>query len=95
MEQSKGAMLITKATEKMRDVANHVKTATSEQLISSKQISEAMELVSEKSLQIAKAVNEQRSGANQIFNSIEKIKDIPKNNMDQCFQHKPVTQGSV
>jgi methyl-accepting chemotaxis protein len=85
LEQSKGTLLITKATEKMRDVSNHVRTATSEQLISTKHISEAMELASEKSLQIAKAVNEQRAGASQIFSSIEKIKDIPKHNMDKMF----------
>jgi len=85
LEQSKGTLLITKATEKMRDVSNHVRTATSEQLISTKHISEAMELASEKSLQIAKAVNEQRAGASQIFSSIEKIKDMPKHNMDRMF----------
>jgi len=85
LEQSKGTLLITKATEKMRDVSNHVRTATSEQLVSTKHISEAMELASEKSLQIAKAVNEQRAGAGQIFSSIEKIKDIPKHNMDKMF----------
>jgi methyl-accepting chemotaxis protein len=85
LEQSKGTLLITKATEKMRDVSNHVRTATSEQLISTKHISEAMELASEKSLQIAKAINEQRAGASQIFSSIEKIKDIPKHNMDKMF----------
>lgn len=85
LEQSKGTLLITQATEKMRDVSNHVSTATSEQLISTKHISQAMELVSEKSLQIAKAVNEQRAGANQIFSSVEKIKDMPKHNMDRMF----------
>src|SRR4030043_321522 len=84
-EQSKGALLITKATEKMRDVANHVKAATGEQLTNTKQISEAIELVSEKSQKIARAVNEQKSGSNQIFKSIEKIKDIPKANMNIVF----------
>jgi methyl-accepting chemotaxis protein len=92
-EQSKGALLITKATEKMRYVANHVRTATSEQLSSTKQISEAMELVSEKSLQIARSVNEQKAGANQIFSSIEKIKDIPKSNMDRVFSINQSLKG--
>lgn len=92
-EQSKGALLITKATEKMRNVANHVSTATGEQLINTKHISEAMELASEKSLQIAKAVHEQKTGANQIFASIEKIKDIPKNNMDRVFSINQSLKG--
>ena len=77
----------------MRNVANHVKTATGEQLISSKQISEAMELVSEKSLQIAKAVHEQKTGSNQIFDSIEKIKDIPKSNMDRVYAINQALKG--
>ena len=80
-EQSKGANLITKATEKVRDVANRVKLATEEQQMSAKFISESMDQISEKSHQIAKAINEQRAGSNQIFISIEKIKDIPKNNI--------------
>jgi len=92
-EQSKGALLITKATEKMRNVANHVRTATGEQLINTKHISEAMELASEKSLQIAKAVHEQKTGSNQIFGSIEKIKDIPKSNMDRVFSIDQALQG--
>jgi methyl-accepting chemotaxis protein len=92
-EQSKGALLITHATEKIRDVSNHVKTATHEQLISARHISEAMELVSEKSLQIAKAVSEQKAGANQIFTSIEKIKDMPKHNMDRMFGIHQSLQG--
>ncbi|HMK49920.1 MAG TPA: HAMP domain-containing methyl-accepting chemotaxis protein, partial [Thermodesulfovibrionales bacterium] len=81
-EQSKGANLITKATEKVRDVANRVKLATEEQQMSTRFISESMDQISEKSHQIAKAINEQRAGSNQIFISIEKIKDIPRNNMD-------------
>ncbi|HMK50005.1 MAG TPA: hypothetical protein VK435_08130, partial [Thermodesulfovibrionales bacterium] len=81
-EQSKGANLITKATEKVRDVANRVKLATEEQQMSARFISESMDQISEKSHQIAKAINEQRAGSNQIFISIEKIKDIPRNNMD-------------
>jgi methyl-accepting chemotaxis protein len=80
-EQSKGANLITKATEKVRDVANRVKLATEEQQMSARFISESMDQISEKSHQIAKAINEQRAGSNQIFISIEKIKDIPKNNI--------------
>jgi phosphate/phosphite/phosphonate ABC transporter binding protein len=93
LEQSKGALLITKATEKMRDVATHVSTATSEQLTSTKQISEAMELVSEKSQQIAKAVHEQQAGANQIFGSIEKMKDLPKTNVDRVFSINQSLKG--
>lgn len=84
-EQTKSALLITQATEKMTNVATHVKTATEEQLVNTKYISEAMELVSEKSQQIAKAVREQKGGSNQIFSSIERIKDIPKSNMDKVF----------
>jgi phosphonate transport system substrate-binding protein len=85
LEQSKGALLITKATEKMRDVANQVNSATSEQLINTRQISEAIENVSEKSRHIAKAIQEQKSGARQIFNSIEKIRDIPQNTLNSVF----------
>jgi len=92
-EQSKGALLITKATEKMRDVAKHVQTATGEQLINTKYISEAMELASEKSLQIAKAVHEQKTGSNQIFSSIDKIKDIPRSNMDRVFSINQSLKG--
>jgi phosphate/phosphite/phosphonate ABC transporter binding protein len=84
-EQSKGALLITNATEKMKDVANHVKAATGEQLTNTKQGSEAIDLVSEKSQRIAKAINELKSGSNQIFRSIEKIKDIPKTNINILF----------
>jgi len=80
-EQSKGANLITKATEKVRDVANRVKLATEEQQKSARFISESMGQISDKSHQIAKAINEQRAGSNQIFISIEKMKDIPKNNI--------------
>ncbi|MEW6418446.1 MAG: phosphate/phosphite/phosphonate ABC transporter substrate-binding protein [Nitrospirota bacterium] len=84
-EQSKGALLITTATEKMKDVANHVKAATGEQLMNIKQVSTATELVSEKSQHIATAINELKSGSNQIFRSIEKIKDIPKTNINILF----------
>ncbi len=80
-EQSKGANLITKATEKVRDVAGRVKLATEDQKVSARFISESMAQISEKSRQIAKAIDEQRTGSNQIFISIEKIKDIPKNNI--------------
>jgi len=40
-----------------------------------------MEQISEKSRQIAKAINEQRTGSSQIFMSVEKIKDVPVSNI--------------
>ena len=70
----------------MRDVANHVKTATGEQIVNAKQVSESIEIISDKSQKIAKAISEQKAGSNQIFMSVEKIKEIPKTTMNIVFE---------
>ncbi len=51
--------LITNAAEKVKDIAVQVKTATEEQSLQSKQIRKSTDVVSEKSQQIANAINEQ------------------------------------
>lgn len=84
-EQAKGTALIMGATEKMRDISHQVRTATDEQAETSKHISGAIEMVSEKSQQIFKAIAEQKIGSNQMWKSVEKIKDIPKSNRDLAF----------
>ena len=84
-EQAKGTALIMGATEKMRDISHQVRGATDEQAATSKHISGAIELVSEKSQQISKAIYEQKIGSDQMWKSVEKIKDIPKSNRDLAF----------
>ena len=84
-EQAKGTTLIMGATEKMRDISHQVRAATDEQAATSKHISGAIEVVSGKSQQISKAIYEQKIGSNQMWKSIEKIKDIPKRNRDLAF----------
>lgn len=84
-EQAKGTTLIMGATEKMRDISHQVKGATDEQAETSKHISGAIEVFSDKSRQISKAIAEQKIGSNQMWKSIEKIKDIPKRNRDLAF----------
>ncbi len=85
-EQSKGIQLIMKATGKITDVTDHVRTATNEQSLNSRQISRAVEIVSEKSRQISRAIQEQKTGSDQIWTSLEKIKDIPKENKERSFR---------
>ena len=84
-EQAKGTTLIMGATEKMRDISHQVKGATDEQAETSKHISGAIEVFSDKSRQISKAIAEQKIGSDQMWKSIEKIKDIPKRNRDLAF----------
>jgi hypothetical protein len=42
--------------------------------------------VSEKSRKISRAIQEQKTGSDQIWRSIEKIKDIPKENKERSFR---------
>jgi len=92
-EQAKGTTLIMGATEKMRDISHQVRGAADEQAATSKHISGAIELVSEKSQQISKAIYEQKIGSNQMWKSVEKIKDIPKNNRDLAFNVNSALRG--
>jgi len=92
-EQAKGTALIMGATEKMRDISHQVRGATDEQAETSKHISGAVELVSEKSQQISKAIYEQKIGSDQMWKSVEKIKDIPKANRDLAFSVNNALRG--
>ncbi|MDP2277522.1 MAG: phosphate/phosphite/phosphonate ABC transporter substrate-binding protein, partial [Nitrospirota bacterium] len=67
------------------DISHQVKGATDEQAATSKHISGAIEVFSDKSQQISKAIYEQKIGSNQMWKSVEKIKDIPKSNRDLAF----------
>lgn len=84
-EQTKGAALIVKATVKMRDNSLHVKKATDEQSANSQHISKAIGIVSDKSQIILQAIYEQRRGLSQIWDSMEKIKDLPKEDRDLAY----------
>jgi len=92
-EQAKGTALIMGATEKMRDISHQVRNAADEQAGTSKHISGAIEVVSEKSQQISKAIYEQKIGSNQMWKSVEKIKDIPKSNRDLAFNVNSSLRG--
>ncbi|MDP2278764.1 MAG: phosphate/phosphite/phosphonate ABC transporter substrate-binding protein, partial [Nitrospirota bacterium] len=84
-EQAKGTALIMGATEKMRDISHQVKGATDNQAATSKHISGAIEVISDKSRQISKTIYEQKIGSDQMWKSVENIKDIPKSNRDLAF----------
>ena len=85
-EQSKGAVQISKATEKMRTVSRQVSKTTQEQAVTSKQITDAVENVSDRSEQIARSLTEHKKGSKNILQSIEGVKSVPEENRNLAFR---------
>jgi methyl-accepting chemotaxis protein len=79
--QSKGTEMILHASEEMRDIARRVKTAMAEQGRGGKQIAEAAENVTVRAGKIAAGTKEQRQASRQIQDSIERIQNLPRENV--------------
>ena len=79
--QSKGSEMILTAAEGMRDIARQVKNAMTEQGRGGKQIAEAAENVTARAGMIAAGTREQRQVSRRILESMERIQDIPRQNM--------------
>jgi phosphate/phosphite/phosphonate ABC transporter binding protein len=79
--QSKGSETILHSAEEMRDIARRVKTAMAEQGRGGKQIAEAAENVTVRAGEIAAGTKEQRQASRQIQDSIDKIQNLPRENM--------------
>jgi methyl-accepting chemotaxis protein len=71
-----------RASEKMNEIAQQVKYAMVEQAKGSKQITMAVENVSDKVQHIASATSEQRKGSQEIVGALGKIRDITSKNLE-------------
>ncbi len=80
-EQSKGTEMILHASEEMRDIARRVNVAMAEQGRGGKQIAEAAENVTVRAGKIAAGTKEQRQASHQIQDSIERIQNLPRENV--------------
>jgi len=80
-EQTKGTEMILRAAEGMRDIARQVKIAMTEQGRGGKQIAIAAENVTQRAGSIATGTGEQREAIRTILKSVERIQDVPRQNM--------------
>jgi methyl-accepting chemotaxis protein len=80
-QQTKGTEMIHHAAEGMRDIARQVKTAMTEQGRGGKQIGIAAENVTKRAGTIAAGTREQRQAMQQILGSMERIQDLPRENL--------------
>jgi phosphate/phosphite/phosphonate ABC transporter binding protein len=79
--QSKGTEMILRAAEEMRDISRRVKIAMTEQGRGGKQIAIAADNVTVMSGKIAGGTWEQQQAIQQIAGAMERIQDIPRQNM--------------
>ncbi len=79
--QIKGTEMILHAAEAMRDISRRVKIAMTEQGRGGKQIIIAADNVTVRSGRIAVGTREQQQAIKQILGSMERIQDIPRQNM--------------
>jgi phosphate/phosphite/phosphonate ABC transporter binding protein len=79
--QSKGTEMILNASEEMRDIGRRVKHAMAEQGRGGKQIVEAAENVTVRAVKIAAGTKEHRQANRQIQESIERIQNLPRENV--------------
>ena len=79
--QSSGSEAILKASEGMRDIARRVNLTLTEQGRGGRQIAVAAENVTIGAGKIAAGTSEQRQAAGQILQAMERIQDLPRQNM--------------
>jgi methyl-accepting chemotaxis protein len=79
--QSKGTEMILRATEDMRDISRRVKIAMAEQGHGGKRIATAADNVAVRAGAIAAVTREQRQATGQILGSLERIQNLPRENM--------------
>lgn len=79
--QTKGTEMILRAAEEMRNIARRVRTAMEEQERGGKQIAVAADNVTARAGTIAAGTREQRQAISQILESMERIQDLPRQNM--------------
>ena len=79
--QTRGTEKILVAAEEMRTIARQVRTAMAEQGRGGKQIAMAAENVTMRAGKIAAGTREQRQAIGQILESLERIQDLPRQNM--------------
>ncbi|HEX9154322.1 MAG TPA: phosphate/phosphite/phosphonate ABC transporter substrate-binding protein, partial [Nitrospira sp.] len=79
--QSKGTEMILHSSEEMRDIGRRVQHAMVEQGRGGKQIVEAAENVTVRAAKIAAGTKEHRQASRQIQDSIERIQNLPRENV--------------
>jgi methyl-accepting chemotaxis protein len=79
--QSKGTEMILRAAEDMRDISRRVTIAMTEQGHGGKRIAMAADNVAVRAGAIAAVTREQRQATGQILGSLERIQDLPRENM--------------
>jgi phosphate/phosphite/phosphonate ABC transporter binding protein len=79
--QTKGTEMILHAAEEMRDISRRVTSAMAEQGRGGKQIAIAADNVTARSGRIATGTREQQQAIQQILGSVDRIQDIPRQNM--------------
>ena len=79
--QSKGTEMILNSSEEMRDIGRRVQHAMAEQGRGGKQIVEAAENVTVRAAKIAAGTKEHRQASRQIQDSIERIQNLPRENV--------------
>ncbi len=79
--QSKGTETILHSSEEMRDIGRRVQHAMVEQGRGGKQIAEAAENVTMRAAKIAAGTKEHRQASRQIQDSIERIQNLPRENV--------------
>lgn len=79
--QTKGTEMILAAAEEMRAIARRVRTAMVEQGKGGKQIAAAAENVTMRATTIAAGAREERQAISQIAESMERIQDLPRQNI--------------
>jgi methyl-accepting chemotaxis protein len=82
--QSRGTDKIMHAAEEMRSIARQVRTAMDEQGRGGKQIAVAADNVTLRAGKIAAGSREQRKAIGQILESMERIQDLPRQNMTRA-----------
>jgi methyl-accepting chemotaxis protein len=82
--QSRGTEKIMRAAEEMRSIARQVRTAMAEQGRGGKQIAVAADNVTLRAGKIAAGSREQRKAIGQILESMERIQDLPRQNMTRA-----------
>ena len=81
--QSKGTEMILTASEAMRDIARQVNNAMVEQERGGRQIAEAAENVTSRAGKIAASTREQGEVSGRILDSLERVQDLPRQNMQR------------
>jgi methyl-accepting chemotaxis protein len=79
--QTRGTENILSAAEEMRTIARQVRTAMTEQARGGKQIAVAADNVTMRAGKIAAGSREQRQAIGQILESLERILDLPRQNI--------------